>query len=105
MESYADSKNYLEELGKSGLKVKIEKVSNKPGEKTKTKIGKIQEIDLYAPIRPGVAIRKIRELDSLDLEVKTKWTEVTNLVVSILKISNDEYLIETTTSTYKLRLN
>lgn len=105
MESYVNSGSYLEKLGEVGSKAKIEKLGIKPGKKSKTKVGKIIELDLYVPIRLGLPIRKIREVDNPDPLRQKKGIGITSPVMSILKINESEYLIETTTSTYKLGLN
>jgi hypothetical protein len=105
MESYENSGSYLEKLGESGLKVKIEKLGIKPGKKSKTRVGKTIELDLYVPIRPGLPIRKIREIDNPDPSRQKRGIGITSPVVSILKISDTEYLVETATSTYRLYSN
>ena len=105
MESYENSGSYLEKLGESGEKVRIEKLGIKPGKKSKTKVGKIVELDLYVPIRLGVPIKKTREIDTPDPSRQKKGIGVTSPVVSILKITDNEYLVETITSTYRLYLN
>ncbi|HAE36312.1 MAG: hypothetical protein UR85_C0006G0023 [Candidatus Nomurabacteria bacterium GW2011_GWF2_35_66] len=105
MESYENSGSYLEKLGEVGSKAKIEKLGIKPGKKSKTKVGKIIELDLYVPIRPGMPIRKTREIDNPNPLRQKRGIGITSPVVSILKINEDEYLIETITSTYRLWLN
>jgi hypothetical protein len=105
MESYVNSGSYLEILGVAGSKVVIQKLGIKPGKNSKVKVGKTIELELYVPMRPGAPIKKAREVDSPDPKRQRRGIETTTKVLSILKISENEYIVETETSTYKLWLN
>lgn len=105
MESYGNSGSYLETLGNQGLKVVMEKLGIKPGKVSKVKVGKTLELELYVPIRLGVPVRKVREIDSPDPVRQRRGIGITTKIVSILQINESEYLIETETSTYKLWIN
>ena len=89
-------------LGKSGMKVKLTKISYRKGKTSGVKPGKEKLIELFISIRTGSPISAMREVDSEDPKKQTKKVNVTSNVQSIGLINETTFRIKTEISFYRV---